>query len=102
MTAPVMSRAAINRMYQTLKRAQPARGIQPETATVYRGGGRRWFTLAAAERAEARKLLKSRCECCKGDWQTPAYTCDIHRDPARFERMTRLIVAMVVRRRPTP
>lgn len=93
-----VSRAEINRMYQTLKKMVPARGLQPETATIYRGGGRRWFTKAAAEKAEARKLLKTRCECCTGDWQTPAYTCPIHRDPARFDRMVRLTVAMVVRR----
>lgn len=92
------SRAEINRMYQTLKNMVPARGLQPETAEVYRGGGRLWFTKAAAEKAEARKLLKTRCECCDGDWQTPPYTCLMHRDPARFERMIRLTVSMVVRR----
>ncbi len=94
-----MSRADIDRMYQTLKTLEVPRGIQPESATVYRGGGRRWFTKTAAERAEARKLLKTRCECSEGDWQTPAYTCLLHRDPIKLDRMVRLTVAMVVRRR---
>lgn len=34
--------------------------VTSETATVYRGGGRRWFTIAAACRAEARKKVKKR------------------------------------------
>lgn len=37
--------------------------VTTETATVYRGGGRRWFTKRAACRAEARAKLKSRCDC---------------------------------------
>lgn len=34
-----------------------------ETATVYRVGGRRYFTKRAAVAAEIRKKLKERCEC---------------------------------------
>lgn len=43
--------------------------IQIETATVYRGGGRRWFSKKAAIRAEANKAYqarvkdKQRCGC---------------------------------------
>lgn len=37
--------------------------IKIETAQVFRGGGRRWFTRQAAERAEARKAWKRVCEC---------------------------------------
>lgn len=34
--------------------------VTQETAVVYRGGGRRWFTLDAACRAEARSALLKR------------------------------------------
>ncbi len=34
-----------------------------ENAAVFRGGGRRWFTLRAACKAEARALLNKHCEC---------------------------------------
>ena len=37
--------------------------VVPEQATVYRGGGRRWFTLKGACSAEARAKIKERCEC---------------------------------------
>jgi hypothetical protein len=37
--------------------------ITAETATVYRGGGRRYFTKRAAIAAEARAKLKTRCDC---------------------------------------
>lgn len=72
--------------------------ISTEQATVYRGGGRRWFTLQAAQRAEARTIIKRRCECCKGDHITPDYVCDYHDDPVKFDRMTRLLVAMFIRK----
>jgi hypothetical protein len=76
--------------------------VHPEVATVFRGGGRRWFTRAAAERAEARTILKRRCECESGDGNRyPGFTCDLHRDPVRYQRIVRLMVAMFVRRTPT-
>lgn len=34
-----------------------------EIATVYRGGGRRWFTLDAACRAQAKAKIKNNCTC---------------------------------------
>jgi hypothetical protein len=34
-----------------------------EQATVYRGGGRRWFTLRAAAHASAKAKIKERCDC---------------------------------------
>lgn len=34
--------------------------ITRETATVYRGGGRRWFTLDAAVKAEAVRIIKAK------------------------------------------
>lgn len=37
--------------------------VTAEAATVYRGGGRRWFTLAAACRAQAKTKIKDNCMC---------------------------------------
>ena len=37
--------------------------VTTEPATVFRGGGRRWFTLRAACRAEAAALFKKHCDC---------------------------------------
>lgn len=78
--------------------------VSAETATVYRGGGRRWLTRKAAERAEARAIIKLRCECSRSD---PAigyygYTCRYHADPDRYARMVRLLVAMFIRKEPNP
>ena len=60
--------------------------ITRETANVYRGGGRRFFTKSAAVHAEAKMLYqkavksRDRCECDKGDMQTGPgpYTCPYH------------------------
>lgn len=63
--------------------------IATETATVYRGGGRRWFTKMAACRAEAKARLKTRCECERPDPKhgDGGYQCRYHRD----ENYTRLV-----------
>lgn len=37
--------------------------VRPVTRTVYHGGGRHWITRRAAYRAEATRMLRSRCEC---------------------------------------
>jgi hypothetical protein len=37
--------------------------VSKETATVYRGGGRRWFTKKSACRAAARAKIKEKCYC---------------------------------------
>lgn len=76
-------------------------GVWTEDAIVFRGGGRRWFTRKAAERAEARAAIKRRCECCGGDAVTPAFVCAYHVNPVRFNRMVSLYAAMFVRR-PSP
>lgn len=69
-----------------------------ETATVWRGGGRRYFTRKAAELAQARSAVRSRCDCSNGDYVTPPYSCHYHSmDPGRYHRMLRLYVAMFVR-----
>jgi len=53
-----------------------------EMATVYRAGGRRWFSKSAAIKAYARAKFraKHRCECENADYSTGygGYTCGIH------------------------
>jgi hypothetical protein len=73
-----------------------------ETAQVYRGGGRRWFTRQAAERAEARKAWNRVCECDESDSATgyPGHVCTVHSDPKKYQRRIRLYVAMFLRRAP--
>jgi hypothetical protein len=75
--------------------------IATEAATVYRGGGRRWFTLKSACKAEARNRIKALCECDKGEidyspYGTPPYYCRYHQDeryPKILRRLTRLYIA---------
>ena len=71
--------------------------VETRTATVFVGGGRRWFTRKAAERAIAKAAIKKRCECSRGDRITPDYVCEYHRDGDRFQRMIRLFIAMHLR-----
>jgi hypothetical protein len=75
--------------------------VTTETATVFRGGGRRWFTKASAINAEAKTYWrvvskqKARCDC---DTRSPSmdelegygeYTCDLHQydNPVRKRYM---------------
>lgn len=75
--------------------------IEVQQATVYRGGGRRWFTRNAAIRAEARRLFGKRfrgmCECdTEPDIRYWAYVCRIHGATFRdrfVRRVARLIAA---------
>lgn len=59
--------------------------VTTETAVVYRGGGRRYFTKAAAYRAEAKAQLRAEmggCQCEPPDWETGGgWTCDYHSLP---------------------
>ena len=70
-----------------------------ETATVYRGGGRRWFTQAAACRAEARARLKVDCGCDYIDHEgygRQYLPCALHhpdRYPKIVRRLTRIYIA---------
>lgn len=71
--------------------------IAVENATVFRGGGRRWFTRRAAGRAEAKARIKERCECEEGDMDMggvyPGYTCEYHTEanlPRTAEIVNRL------------
>lgn len=62
-----------------------------ETATVYRGGGRRWFSLASACKAEARAKIKTKCECdyCDhGEYGREHLACTLH-DPERYPTILR-------------
>lgn len=85
-------------------RETPARTslIRQETAAVFRGGGRRFFTRKAAERAEAKAAIRKRCECCDGDWETPPEVCAYHRDPVRLQRIIHLLVVMFIRKEVRP
>jgi hypothetical protein len=62
-----------------------------ETATVYRGGRRRWLSLHAASRAEARARINERCDCDKGrspyDEEYSPHVCIYHADLERFGRI---------------
>lgn len=77
-----------------------AGGVRQEVATVYRGGGRRFFTRRAAERAEAKAIIRKRCECERGDILNGdyGYTCRYHSDRDRYERAVRLLLAMFIRK----
>lgn len=76
--------------------------IRQETAVVFRGGGRRFFTRKAAERAEAKAIIRKRCECERGDILNGdyGYTCRYHSDRDRYERAVRLLLAMFIHERP--
>ncbi|HEY0840797.1 MAG TPA: hypothetical protein VGD74_11465 [Vulgatibacter sp.] len=53
--------------------------IKASTATVYLGGGRRWLSLHAACRAEARKVIRSIvCDCSPQDAEETGYVCVYH------------------------
>jgi len=54
--------------------------VASEKATVYRGGGRRWFTLQAACNAEARAKINERCECDCSDYDTSPVACALHEE----------------------
>jgi len=74
--------------------------MKAETATVYRAGGRRWFTKKGAARAEARALYRNRhpCECELpsgfGAGSYPGYVCEYHgeRQEKFVSRVARLIL----------
>lgn len=70
--------------------------VSSETAKVYRGGGRRWFTLQAACNAQARAKIMERCECEPFDpleWRVEPITCDMHateRYPKILRRLSKI------------
>lgn len=81
--------------------------VTTEQATVYRGGGRRWFSLNAACNAEAAKLHRERfrkdCYCCDNSYSEryghePGETCHLH--AAKFYSRWRRRVARILAARP--
>ena len=73
-----------------------------ETATVYRAGGRRWFTKRAAYRALAKEAVNKRCECePDARWGngsldvTPGVTCQYHQNYERFAKLVRRYAALL-------
>jgi hypothetical protein len=56
--------------------------IAVEQATVYRAGGRRWFTKRAAIKAYAAAKFRAKhpCECEQADYGSgyPGFTCHVH------------------------
>lgn len=86
--------------------------MQVETATVYRGGGRRWFTKKAACRADARARLKEGCECDYCDHpEMPGagrehLPCHYHDGSERatkiLRRLTRIYIAASSAKKATP
>jgi hypothetical protein len=86
------------RQVQEWVRGEMMPQVQTEQATVYRGGGRRWFTKRAAARAEAAKLYRKKypCTCEKADYSGhyPGYACDNHTD--HRERFVRRVMKWVL------
>ncbi|MBP2270802.1 hypothetical protein J3A98_001495 [Pseudomonas sp. BP6] len=74
--------------------------VTVETAAVFRGGGRRWFTLRAACAAEARALLNKHCDCdyCdhEGYGREHLY-CRLHH-PDRYPRIMKRLTKGLMRR----
>ena len=65
--------------------------ITKEKATVYRGGGRRFFSLDAAAHGAARAKIKERCECDSidhGALGIEYITCWYH-EPENYATLTR-------------
>lgn len=73
--------------------------VKTQTATVFHGGRRRWFSLAAACRAEASSIANKFCDCEGGDSVTPPIQCRLHANPARRERLVNWLAARVLRQR---
>jgi hypothetical protein len=65
--------------------------VKSETATVYRGGGRRWFTLKAAAKADAVAAIKRKHPSEKGSDHDPGwYWREIPRSDVLLRRVSRL------------
>lgn len=86
--------------------------IRASAATVYHGGGRRWFTLKGACSAEAKQRIRERKATCDCDYCTheempgcpdEEFPCTLHGDryPVALRRLTRMYIA-AYRAAPTP
>ena len=68
--------------------------VKAQTATVFQGGRRRWFSLDAACNAEASAILKRFCDCSPGNGHDVApETCAMHADAERFIRVRAKLAA---------
>lgn len=74
--------------------------IEAVTATVYRGARRRYFTKEAAARSLARHSVNKHCECERHSHDEPGYTCELHRDTERYERLVEYLTKRKLRMRP--
>ena len=74
--------------------------ITREPATVFRGGGRRYFTLRAAARAEAKALINKHCHCDYCDhpeWDFREHLpCRRHQE-GKFEPLVAKLAARFIR-----
>jgi hypothetical protein len=74
--------------------------VTTETATVFRGGGRRYFTKRAAYIAEARARIRARwlkrfgCDCPWSGDEPPFDECAAH---GQHDRVNRLAVRLAKR-----
>ena len=76
--------------------------ISSEQATVYRGGGRRWFTKRAAAKAEARALIFRRypCDCDKHNYDNDysSEVCHLHAmESSRYGKLIRRVARFYLR-----
>ena len=83
-------------------------GVTSETATVYRAGGRRYFTKRAACIAQARAKIKERCECDYCDHPempgcpTEYLPCEYHDDSARAAKIMRRLTRIYMKAKAAP
>lgn len=79
--------------------------IRVETATVYRGGGRRWFSVWSACHAEAKALHKAhfreRCDCgsAEPEFGDAGSTCQYH-EQAFYTRFVGRVARLLRRAMP--
>lgn len=69
--------------------------VVAEQATVFIGGGRRWLTVRAACRAEAKAIIKRHCECDKGDEFTPSDHCRRHADQDKYSALVKKLAERI-------
>lgn len=73
--------------------------IIQETAIVYWGGRRRWFSIKAAANAEANAKIKSRCSCESedhGEFGIEHMSCWYH-DPDNYDTIKRRLARMYIK-----
>lgn len=72
--------------------------VRTETVTVYFGGRRRWFSLAAACNAEASAILNRFCDCSTGNGHDVALEiCTMHSDHAKYVRVRAKLIERIRR-----